>query len=107
MPRISVYEDDPIRFCVDLSPDATAAAQRRVSQEELEELHILVLAQKRLQKLLAEFRERPEVEFEEAYEEQVSMGDTDPYADHVYCKVCRECVTCNLRPCRNGGQHEV
>ncbi len=33
------------------------------------------------------------------------MGDDDPYADHVYCSVCRECVTCNLRPCRDGGAH--
>jgi hypothetical protein len=33
------------------------------------------------------------------------MGETDAYADHVYCAICRECITCNLRPCRDGGAH--
>ena len=28
-------------------------------------------------------------------------------AKHVYCSLCRECVTCNLRPCRDGGMHKV
>lgn len=23
----------------------------------------------------------------------------------VYCAVCRECIDCNLRPCRDGGPH--
>jgi hypothetical protein len=33
------------------------------------------------------------------------MGETDAYIDHVYCEVCGNCVTCNLRPCRDGGAH--
>jgi hypothetical protein len=30
-----------------------------------------------------------------------------PFEDkvHHYCSVCAECITCNLRPCRNGGAH--
>lgn len=27
--------------------------------------------------------------------------------DHKYCTVCRECITCNLRPCRDGGPHTL
>jgi hypothetical protein len=26
--------------------------------------------------------------------------------DHLYCPECKECVTCNLRPCRNGMAHQ-
>ncbi len=26
-------------------------------------------------------------------------------ADHAYCAVCRECTTCNLRPCKDGDPH--
>ena len=37
--------------------------------------------------------------------EPLNMGDTDPYADHESCPVCHECITCNLRPCRDGGPH--
>ena len=33
------------------------------------------------------------------------MADADAYHDHVYCAECRECITCNLRPCRGGFQH--
>jgi hypothetical protein len=38
-------------------------------------------------------------------EHLASMADSDPYIDHVYCKICRECITCNIRPCRDGGPH--
>ena len=31
--------------------------------------------------------------------------NTDPFQDHVYCVVCGDCITCNLRPCCNGGLH--
>jgi hypothetical protein len=26
---------------------------------------------------------------------------------HEYCKVCGECAKCDLRPCRDGGKHQV
>ena len=26
---------------------------------------------------------------------------------HIYCCICQECMTCNLRPCRDGGAHQV
>lgn len=29
----------------------------------------------------------------------------DPNENHVYCQICRECITCNLRPCHNGRTH--
>jgi hypothetical protein len=38
--------------------------------------------------------------------EPLNMGDTDPYANHDICPVCRECITCGLRPCRDGGEHQ-
>jgi hypothetical protein len=38
-------------------------------------------------------------------DEPIHMGDTDAYADHEYCTVCRECITCGLRPCRDGKAH--
>lgn len=28
-----------------------------------------------------------------------------PYDDHKYCRDCRECVMCGLRPCFNGMNH--
>ena len=38
--------------------------------------------------------------------EPLHMGDVDPYINHPSCKVCRECITCNLRPCsENDGVH--
>lgn len=30
-----------------------------------------------------------------------------PYDFHEYCLRCGECVTCNLRPCRNGKKHTL
>lgn len=36
-----------------------------------------------------------------------SPSEVDAYIDHVYCNICRECVTCNLRPCRDGKEHTV
>jgi hypothetical protein len=27
-------------------------------------------------------------------------------ADHVRCSICGECVTCNIRPCRDGEEHK-
>lgn len=35
------------------------------------------------------------------------MAETDPWNDHKYCVVCRECITCALRPCRDGGEHTL
>jgi hypothetical protein len=32
---------------------------------------------------------------------------TDPFRDHVCCVICQECITCNLRPCRDGGAHHA
>lgn len=29
----------------------------------------------------------------------------NPDVEHIYCAVCRECMTCNLRPCREGSIH--
>lgn len=34
-----------------------------------------------------------------------SIEESDPWIDHEYCTTCRECITCNLRPCRDGGPH--
>lgn len=33
------------------------------------------------------------------------LGATHVYGDHKYCTVCRECITCALGPCRDGGPH--
>jgi hypothetical protein len=38
-------------------------------------------------------------------EEYTHIGDADAYADHEYCTVCRECITCGLRSCRDGKPH--
>lgn len=38
-------------------------------------------------------------------DEITHIGDADAYADHEYCTVCRECITCGLRPCRDGKPH--
>ena len=27
------------------------------------------------------------------------------FYDHVFCPTCKECMVCNLRPCRDGGPH--
>ena len=71
MLRISVYEDDPFRMCCDLTPDVTAAAQRRVTAEEHAELLRLEAEYQKFQALLAEIRQRPELEFEEIWSEQL------------------------------------
>jgi len=70
MPRISVYEDDPLCFCCDLEPDITAAAQRRISEDELLELKGLLRSYHTLQYKLAEIRNRPELEFDEIWNEE-------------------------------------
>ncbi len=32
---------------------------------------------------------------------------SDPFEQgHKRCKVCGECITCNLRPCRDGKEHQ-
>lgn len=109
MAIISVFAGDSVRFCADLFPDATAAGLRRVNTDEWLELTRLVAASNQLQQLLAEIRERPEIEFEEAIIEEapISMGDTDAWQDHAYCKICGSCITCNLRPCHDGGPHQA
>lgn len=55
---------------------------------------------------LAEKIETLELELH-AVKSHAKFGDEEPYADHAYCVVCRECVTCNLRPCRDGGEHKI
>jgi len=65
MPRISVYHEDPIRYYCDMEPDVTAAAQRRVTENEFAEIQVLQAHYARLQELLAEIRERPELEWED------------------------------------------
>jgi hypothetical protein len=70
MLRISVYEDDPFRWCADLAPDVTAAAQRRVTADEHAELLRLEAEYKKFQALLAKIRERPELEFDEIWSEE-------------------------------------
>lgn len=107
MPRICVYISDSFRLHCDLTPDASDARQYRVTTDERTELETLLLSHKRLQILLTTIAERPEVEFEEAWHEEAAQRITSSYEDHEYCPVCRECTTCNLRPCRDGGAHPV
>ena len=64
MMRISVVYDDPFRYCCDLAPDITAAAQREVTPEELSELQRLQAEYDKFQVLLKTIQERPELEWE-------------------------------------------
>jgi predicted metal-binding protein len=27
------------------------------------------------------------------------------FYEHLFCPTCKECMVCNLRPCRDGGAH--
>jgi len=36
---------------------------------------------------------------------KVPFIEYNQYDDHVYCRACGECTTCNLRPCREGKEH--
>lgn len=38
----------------------------------------------------------------EDYKDNPLLSDEE---SHLYCPRCKECVTCNLRPCNNGGPH--
>lgn len=38
-------------------------------------------------------------------DEPIHIGVSVAYADHEYCTVCRECIACELRPCRDGKAH--
>jgi hypothetical protein len=65
MLRISVYEDDPLRYCCDLDPDETNAAQRSVTPEELAELRRLLAEYRKFQALLKQIAARSELEWDE------------------------------------------
>lgn len=39
-------------------------------------------------------------------EEETMSEGAKMERDHLYCPECKECVTCNLRPCRNGEPHQ-
>lgn len=66
-----------------------------VTEQEAEDIIRFNAIQKRFRGMLTEIQEREEYEH----------PSPDPYADHNYCSICRECMTCNLRPCRDGGEH--
>lgn len=63
---------------------------REVTTQEQDEIQRLQGEAVKLQALLKTIQDRDEFEF-----------------SHQYCSVCGDCVTCNLRLCRNGGQHAV
>ena len=40
-----------------------------------------------------------------SYYDNYWAGCEDPWESHEYCRVCGECLTCNIRNCRDGGPH--
>jgi hypothetical protein len=108
MPLLNVIEDDRMSFSASVvTADEWWAScnVRNVTDEEAAEIIELQKAEKRLQDLLREIESRPEVDLQSS-EQAAHPEYTDPYVDHTYCSDCRECITCNLRPCRDGGAHK-
>ncbi len=66
---ISVYYDDTFTFTCDMKPEVTNACLRRVTPEEHTEIERLLKEYAKLQALLKDVQDRPEIEFDEAWTE--------------------------------------
>jgi hypothetical protein len=99
MPLLKVTQDEVFRYVAEpvCFEERWQCSLRQVTTQELDEVQRLQFEAKKLEALLKTLYEREEYEH----------LPTDPYEDHDYCTVCRECITCNLRPCRDGGPHAL
>ena len=101
MPLVRVTFDDGFHYSGEpVAPENwfRYGSLRNAHPDEIAEMLRLQIEADKLQALLKTIHDREEAEDPPDW--------NDPYADHEYCSECRECITCNLRPCRDEGVHK-